>query len=182
MSNIEHVRHSLAHLLAAAGRELYPKAKNAIGPAVEHGFYQDFELPRPISDEELPAIEAKMRELMKTWSGFEKREVTPRAAKKEFAWNRYKCELIDEFSKAGKKLTFYTAGGFVDLCRGGHVKQMKEIDPQAFTLTKVAGAYWRGNAKNKMLTRIYGAAFATKKELDEYMQMLKEAERRDHKK
>ena len=181
--NLQGVRHTLAHLLAASVRQMYPGAKNAIGPAIANGFYQDFDLPETISDKDLPKIEKKMRQLLTTWYDFQGKEVTVEEAKKEFAWNEYKTELINEFSKDGKKLTFYTSGGFVDLCKGGHSKEpKKEINPQAFKLTHVAGAYWRGDEKNKMLTRIYGLAFETKDELDKYLKMLEEAEKRDHKK
>ena len=182
-ADMDPIRHSLAHLLAASVRDLYPGAKNAIGPAIENGFYQDFELPKPISDADFPRIEEKMRELLKTWESARGKTVTPKEARKEFSWNSYKLELIDEFTKEGKKLTFYTMGGFVDLCKGGHSKNpAKEIDPRAFKLDRVAGAYWRGDEKNKQLTRIYGLAFATKEELDSYVKVREEAERRDHKK
>jgi threonyl-tRNA synthetase len=181
--HIDHIRHTLAHLLAASVRELYPGAKNAIGPAIEHGFYQDFALPEPISDKDLPKIEKKMREKLKAWKSFERREVTPEEAKKEFAWNEYKCELIDEFAQGGKTLTFYTVDGFVDLCKGGHSENpAHDIRPDAFTLDRVAGAYWRGNEQNAMLTRIYGLAFATKDELVAYQTMREEAKKRDHRK
>lgn len=183
VTQIEAVRHTLAHLLAACVRELYPGAKNAIGPAIENGFYQDFELPSPISDADLKAIEKLMKKRLHTWKEFERKEVTPEEAKKEFAWNEYKCELIDEFAKDAKTLTFYTSGGFVDLCKGGHTEHpAKDIDVDAFTLVRVAGAYWRGDEKNKMLTRIYGLAFATKEELDAYIAQQEEAKKRDHKK
>ncbi len=182
-SSLDHVRHSLAHLLAASVRELYPGAKNAIGPAIDDGFYQDFDLPKPISDADLPKIEAKMREKLKNWKEFERREVNAQEAKKEFAWNEYKSELIDEFAKGGKTITFYTIDGFVDLCKGGHAEDpSKEIDPRGFKLDKIAGAYWRGDEKNAQLTRIYGLAFANKKELDEHLAMREEAKKRDHKK
>jgi threonyl-tRNA synthetase len=181
-SNIEGIRHSLAHLLAASVRNLYPGAKNAIGPAIENGFYQDFELPQPISDADLPRIEKKMREVLKTWTGSSHRVVTPEEARKEFAWNEYKVELIDELAAQGKELTFYTLGNFLDLCKGGHSENpAKEIDPSAFKLDKIAGAYWHGDATKAQLTRIYGLAFATKAELDEYLAMRAEAEKRDHK-
>jgi threonyl-tRNA synthetase len=177
------IRHTLAHLLAASVREIYPGAKNAIGPAIDNGFYQDFDLPAPISDADLPKIEKKMRELLKTWVVFESRDVTPEEARKEFAWNEYKIELIDEFAKEGKQLTFQTAGGFIDLCKGGHAEHpSQEIDPESFKLDKIAGAYWRGDEKNKQLTRIYGLAFETKNELADYLVMRAEAEKRDHKK
>lgn len=124
-----------------------------------------------------------MRQLLPTWETFEGTEVSLEEAKKQFAWNEYKTELIDELAGAGKNLTFYTSGGFVDLCKGGHsLSPKKEIKPDAFKLTKVAGAYWRGNEKNKMLTRVYGVAFGTKEELDKYLAMIAEAEKRDHRK
>jgi len=123
-----------------------------------------------------------MRELIKKWGVFERREVSLEEAEKEFAWNEYKVELMREFAEGGKQLTFYTSGGFVDLCKGGHVEDVKEIDPKAFKLTKLAGAYWRGNEKNKMLTRIYGVAFENEEQLNEHIKRLEEAEKRDHKK
>lgn len=180
---LEHVRHSLAHLLAAAVLELYPDTKNTIGPAIEHGFYYDFEFAEPISESDLPKIEKKMRELLKSWKSFEREEVTPAEAKKRFAKNPYKLELIEEFSGEGKTLSLYTSGAFTDLCRGGHVEDaQKEIKPDAFKLDRIAGAYWRGDEKNTMLTRIYGLAFASKKELNEYLALLEEAKKRDHRK
>ncbi|MCR4328665.1 MAG: threonine--tRNA ligase [Patescibacteria group bacterium] len=180
--NIEVIRHSLAHLLAMAVRELYPGAQNAIGPAIENGFYQDFELPAQISENDLLTIEKKMQELLPRWTEWTSNTVTLEEVKKEFDWNKYKMELANEFAKEKKTLTFYTCGGFVDLCKGGHTLPLAEIDPHSFKLDRVAGAYWRGDEKNKMLTRIYGLAFATKKELDEYLAMRAEAEKRDHKK
>ncbi len=176
------IRHTLAHLLAASVRALYPGAKNAIGPSIDNGFYQDFDIPVKISDEDLPKIEEKMREILKTWSTFERRDVTTDEAKKEFAWNEYKVELIEEFSKESKNLTFYTNGGFVDLCKGGHVDDVKTITPDSFKLDRVAGAYWRGDEKNKMLTRIYGLAFESKEALEKYIIQREEARARDHKK
>ena len=181
-SNIENIRHSLAHLLAASVRALYPEAKNAIGPSIENGFYQDFELSKPISETDLPKIEAKMRELLPVWNKWTKKVITLKDVKKEFGWNRYKIELAKEFAKAKKTLTFYICGGFVDLCKGGHTLPPSKIDPHSFKLDRVAGAYWRGDEKNKQLTRIYGLGFGSKKELDEYIKLRAEAERRDHKK
>lgn len=180
--NLQNIRHTLAHLLASSVRELYKDAKNAIGPSIENGFYQDFDLPVPLSDSDLPKIEKKMKEKLRSWGKFEKREVTPEEAKQEFAWNEYKTELIEEFAQDGKNLTFYTIGGFVDLCKGGHVEDASTIDPESFCLQKVAGAYWRGDEQNKMLTRIYGLAFATKEELQNYLKQLEEADKRDHRK
>jgi len=180
---LEHKRHTLAHLLAASVRELYPGAKNAIGPAVDDGFYQDFELPSQISENDLAAIESKMRAKLKEWKEFERKEVSTDEAKKEFSWNEYKCELIDEFAGEGKNLTFYTVNGFVDLCKGGHAENpSKDIVPDSFKLDRIAGAYWRGNENNTMLTRIYGLAFDSKKELDEYLTRREEAKKRDHRK
>jgi len=183
VEKLHNLRHTLAHLLASSVRDLYPGAKNAIGPSIDDGFYQDFEFPEPVSNKDLPKIEKKMREKLKTWDKFEKREITPREAKTEFAWNEYKVELIEEFAKEGKNLTFYTAGGFVDLCKGGHLEHPnKELRPDSFKLDRVAGAYWHGDEKNKMLTRIYGLAFENKKDLDSYITQREEAEKRDHKK
>lgn len=183
MSSLEHKRHSLAHLLAAAVMDLWPDAKRTIGPAIENGFYFDFEFSQPVSEEDFPAIEKKMRELLPTWTAFERHELSPEDAKKEYPDNPYKHELIDEFSGEGQTLTFYKSGSYWDLCRGGHAENMaKEIDPKSFKLDKIAGAYWRGNEKNKMLTRIYGVAFDTKEELVAYNAMMEEAKKRDHRK
>lgn len=179
---LEHYRHSLAHLLAAAVLEMYPNAKRTIGPAIEDGFYYDFEFPEPISETELPKIEKRMRKILTTWKSFERIDVSADEARKEFIDNPYKTELINEFSKDGQNLTFYKSGNYVDLCRGGHIENPKDIDPEAFKLTKLAGAYWRGDEKNAQLTRIYGVAFATKAELDAHLTMLEEAKRRDHRK
>jgi len=181
-NSIEGIRHSLAHVLAAAVRELYPGAQNAIGPAIEYGFYQDFDLLKPIAEADLPKIEAKMRELLPEWKRWIKKTVTLKDMEKEFAWNAYKMELAQEFAKDKKELTFYTCGGFIDLCRGGHTLPPAAIDPLSFKLDRVAGAYWRGNENNKMLTRIYGLAFPTKDELRAYLQQREEAEKRDHRK
>ena len=179
---LEGLRHSLAHLLAAAVRELYPGSQNAIGPAIENGFYQDFEMSRQISDADLPKIEAKMRELLPNWKKWTKKIVALKEVKKEFSWNRYKIELAEEFAKDKKTLTFFTCGGLVDLCKGGHNLPPATMDIHSFKLDRIAGAYWRGDEKNKMLTRIYGLAFNTKEELDAYIKQREEAEKRDHKK
>ncbi|MEK7513194.1 MAG: threonine--tRNA ligase, partial [Patescibacteria group bacterium] len=184
--HLDHLRHSLAHLLAAAVLDIYPGTKNTIGPSIENGFYYDFEFEKPISDEDLPKIEARMREILKEWRSFERQEVTVAEAKKRFAKNPYKLELIDEFSKEGKTLSLYTsgppAGGFTDLCRGGHVEDARTIPPDSFALSHLAGAYWRGDETNTMLTRIYGLAFATKRELDTHRVLVEEARKRDHRK
>ncbi len=180
--SLEHLRHSLAHLLGAAVLELYPGSKLAIGPAIDDGFYYDIDFAGKISDNDLPAIENKMREILKTWTKFEGREVSEKEAKKFFKGNPYKEELIAELAERGEKITLYTSGEFTDLCRGGHVASVKDINPEAFKLSHIAGAYWRGDEKNPQLTRIYGLAFATKKELDDHLAMLEEAKKRDHKK
>jgi threonyl-tRNA synthetase len=178
---LHNLRHSLAHLLAAAVLELYPDTKNTIGPSIEDGFYYDFEFSSPISDKDLPKIEKKMKEILKSWKEFQSEGKSPKEAKEHFKKNEYKVELIDEIVGKGEKITFYTCGKFTDLCRGGHLENpAKEIDPDSFKLDRVAGAYWRGDEKNKMLTRIYGLAFATKEELEAYITQREEAEKRDH--
>ncbi|HEX6462349.1 MAG TPA: threonine--tRNA ligase [Candidatus Saccharimonadales bacterium] len=183
ITQVEKIRHSLAHLLAATVTEMYPGAKNAIGPAIENGFYQDFETPSPITEDDLPKIEASMREKLKSWAEFVRKEVTPEEARKEFARNPYKLELINEFSNdTSKKITFYTSGSFIDLCRGGHVNDAKEINPHSFRLTKVSGAYWRGDQNKQQLQRIYGLAFETAEELEHYLEKLEETKKRDHRK
>ncbi len=178
---LEHLRHSAAHLLAAAVMELWPDTKRTIGPAIEDGFYYDFEFSKPLSEADLPNIEKKMHNIVQTWKGFERHEVTESQAKKENPGNQYKHELIDEFSKEGQKLTVYQSGTFRDLCRGGHCEHpSKEL--KHFKLMSLAGAYWRGSEKNAMLTRIYGTIFPTKEELDQHLKNLEEAKKRDHRK
>lgn len=179
---LNNLRHSCAHLLAAAVMELWPKTKRTIGPAIENGFYFDFDFGDiKITEEDLPKIEAKMKQILPAWSGFEKHELAAAEAKKEYPDNQYKHELIEEFTKEGQKVSFYKSGNYWDLCKGGHVENpAKEIS--AFKLLSLAGAYWRGSEKNPMLTRIYGTCFNTQKELDEYLQMMEEAKKRDHKK
>lgn len=186
MNNTEklhNIRHSLAHLLAAAILELYPDTKNTIGPAIDDGFYYDFEFSSPVSEKELPKIKKKMKDLLASWNKFENEEKTPNEAKEYFKNNEYKIELINDIVEKGEKITFYTSGNFTDLCRGGHTENpVKDISADAFTLDRVAGAYWRGDEKNKMLTRIYGLAFETKEELEAYLNQREEARKRDHKK
>jgi threonyl-tRNA synthetase len=182
MSSIEHIRHSFAHLLAAAVEELYPGAKNTIGPAIDNGFYYDFEFPKGSApgDKDFAKIENKMREILKTWKGFAGAEVSKIEAEEIFAGNPYKIELIEEIVKKGEKITLYTSGKFTDLCRGGHA-DIKDMKSDAFRLARVAGAYWRGDEKKAMLTRIYGLVFPTKAELEAYEKMVEEAKKRDHK-
>lgn len=180
-SDIDHIRHSLAHLLAAAVLEKYPKAKLGIGPTIEHGFYYDIKFPKTVTPEELPEFEKTMRKLIAAKLPFSGRKVTPAEAKKIFKDQPFKLDLIKEFVKEKKGLSVYKTGDiFLDLCRGGHVKNTSEINPDAFTLTHLAGAYWRGSEKNPQLTRIYGLAFETKKELDEHLRRLEDAKKYDH--
>lgn len=178
---LQNLRHSCSHLLAAAVLELWPDTKRAMGPAIENGFYYDFDFSKPLSEEDFPKIEKKMHEILKTWKSIVGEEITAQEAQKLFKNEPYKLEMIDELSKEGQKLTIYKSGNYIDLCKGGHTQNpQKEIG--AFHLLSVAGAYWRGDEKNKMLTRIYGTAFPTQKELEEYLNMLEEAKKRDHKK
>jgi len=189
---LDELRHSAAHLLAAAILELWPEAKPTIGPPIEDGFYYDFDFARPISEADLPKIEKKMGEIIPTWKEFVRTEVTADEARAIFKSNPYKLELIDEIAAKGEKLTIYSSAPlskpytlspkpFADLCRGGHVENpSKEL--KAFKLISLAGAYWRGDEKNRMLTRIYGTAFPAKEELAAHLAMLAEAKRRDHRK
>lgn len=181
-NELQNLRHSCAHLLAAAVLDLYPGAQNAIGPAIENGFYQDFDMGKHvISEQDLANIEKKMHEILASWQQFVVTEVSVEKAKEDFSWNRYKLELIDELAREGRTITENNPGNFLDLCKGGHADDPKK-QLQHFKLLSVAGAYWRGSEKNKMLTRIYGTLFETKKELDEYLVRLEEAKNRDHKK
>ncbi len=180
MSNkkIEKIRHSLAHIMAATVKELYPRVKFGIGPAIENGFYYDFDLTSPLFPENLPKIEKKIRELIRKDLKFEKESISRTEAKKIFKNQPYKFELIKELK--GLQVSCFKFHDFVDLCKGPHIKSTKEINPKAFKLTKIAGAYWRGDEKNPMLTRIYGVAFETEKELKDYLKQVEEAEQRDH--
>lgn len=186
--NIESIRHSLAHLMAMAVLDMFLKAKLGIGPTIENGFYYDFDLSAEALSEggfaldHLPKLEKKIKELIKQNIKFEKEEISTEKAREIFKDQPFKLELIDEIEKSGEKISIYKSGDFTDLCAGPHIKSSKEIDPDAFKLTKVAGAYWRGSEKNKMLTRIYGVAFSSKEELDDYLKMMEEAEKRDHRK
>src|SRR3990167_1064795 len=180
MANLDNLRHSTSHLLAAAVTSLWPKAKPTLGPPIDNCFYYDF-ADLSISDEDLPKIEEKMKQILKNWSSFEKIEVSPSEAKKTFKDNPFKIELIEEFEKSGQKITLYESGKFLDLCRGGHVENpSKEI--KYFKLLSVAGAYWRGDEKNAMLTRIYGTVFPSQKELDDYLAEVEEEKKREHRK
>jgi len=184
MQNIENKRHSLSHIMAWAIKDLFPEVKFGIGPTIENGFYYDFDLSNVSSGksgfapEDLPRIESKMKDFLKKDVVFEKQEISKEQAKEMFKNQQYKLELIDDLKDS--EITIYKSGNFVDLCKGPHVKSTKEINTEAFKLTKTAGAYWRGSEKNPMLQRIYGVAFDTKKELEDYFFKLEEAEKRDH--
>ena len=182
--NNEIMRHSLSHIMAAAVKQLWPNVKFAIGPSVENGFYYDLDFGEDkVSPEDLVKIENKMRELIKQDVKFEKSEISIEQALEKEKTQEYKAELIKELEEKGeKKVSYYKLGDFEDLCRGPHLESSGEIDPDVFKLTKLAGAYWRGDEKNKMLTRIYGIAFSNKQELDDYLQMLEQAGERDHRK
>lgn len=177
------LRHSASHLLAAAVLEMFPETKLGIGPATEDGFYYDFELPRPLIPEDLPLIEAKMKGLITKDLPFEKTTVAIDKAidKSQVTAQIYKTELMRDLKKTGEtQATFYRSGDFIDLCAGPHINSTKAIG--AIKLLSIAGAYWRGDETNPQLTRIYGTAFATQVELDEYLAMLEEAKKRDHRK
>jgi len=182
--DLEKIRHSLSHILAWAVKKLYPNVKLGIGPVIENGFYYDFDfskepsLKKGLSLDDLPKIEKKMKEILKEKIEFKKKMISKQKARTIFKGQPYKLELIKELK--GDKVSIYQSGDFIDLCKGPHVKSTKEIPFDAFQLTKIAGAYWRGDEKNPMLTRIYGVAFGTKKELKEYLNLVREAEKRDH--
>lgn len=177
----EEIRHSLSHLMTIAVLELFPKAELGVGPTIENGFYQDYDTKKPITPDILPKIETRMKELIKENIKFEQRDMTFAKALAFYKKDKYKTELIKDLKKKGeKKVSFYKSGNFDNLCAGPHVKNTGEIPADGFKLTKIAGAYWKGSEKNKMLTRIYGVAFASKKELDDFLKMQEEAEKRDH--
>ena len=180
MAKLETIRHSLSHIMAAAVQELFPKAKFGIGPAIENGFYYDFELPKNLSPNDLPKIEKKMKELIKRNVSFNKSSVSKKEARKIFKGQPYKLELIKEIKDS--KVDVYKTADFIDLCKGPHIRSAKELPLHAFKLTKIAGAYWRGSEKNQMLQRVYALAFSSKKELDEFLKKEAEAEKRDHRK
>ena len=180
--NLEHKRHTLAHLLAAAALRIFPDAKPTIGPAIDDGFYYDFDFSSTLSSDDLAKIEDEMRVILKSWGIVSSKIVSPDEARAAFAGNEYKLGLIEDIVSRGEEITLYTWGGFTDLCRGGHADKASDLNQDSFKLSKIAGAYWRGDEKNPMLTRIYGLAFQTKEELDAHVTMLAEAEKRDHRK
>ena len=183
--NIEQIRHTLAHLLAQAVMEKYPHAKATIGPAIDDGFYYDFDFSEgdTPNDTDLSGLQKAMRKNLNKWNEWEHEVVSAEEARARFAENEYKLELINDIEKSGSEITLYTCGGFTDLCRGGHTRNpASDIDAKAFKLTNVAGAYWRGDENNPMLTRIYGLAFETEDVLTKHLMMLGEAKKRDHRK
>lgn len=209
---LHNLRHSLAHILASAVLESFPRAHLGVGPVIEHGFYYDFLLPRPLTPDDIKRIEKRMRELVKQKLAFEREEMTTHQAKAFFtnANQPFKIELIKDIEKYGTtkadeilnkdsaiskgtekvehihnseseiKVSLYKTGKFTDLCRGGHVENTSEIDPQAFKLDKISGAYWRGDQANAQMQRIYGLAYHTKQELDDHVKLQEEIAKRDH--
>jgi threonyl-tRNA synthetase len=188
---LHRIRHSTAHVMAQAVLEMFPNGKLAIGPAIEDGFYYDFDLPRPLTPQDLEVVEKRMRAIVKGKHPFVYREVTAAQARQQFQDQPYKLELIDDLESGGRdeygapseeavKISFYTHADFTDLCRGPHVENTSQLNPKAFKLLKVAGAYWRGDEKRPMLQRIYGTAWSTQEELQGYLDRLAEAEKRDH--
>ena len=179
---IETIRHSLAHVMAAAVQKLYPDVKFAGGPAIENGFYYDFDTEHRFSEDDFAKIEKEMRDLIKSNGRFEQRNVSLDEAKEIFANQPYKMEWLNEYDARGDALSVYSFRDFVDLCRGPHVESSKDLPRDAFKIRNVAGAYWKGDAKNKMLQRIYVDAFASKEELDAFLEMQEEAAMRDNRK
>jgi threonyl-tRNA synthetase len=188
-SNLEHNRHTLAHILAKAIVDAYPHAKLTLGPAIDTGFYYDVDFSGGVTpgDAELKDLQKAMKKLLNTWSEWSHREVSPEEARTIFAGNPFKLELIDEIAAKGEPITLYTCGTgkseFTDLCRGGHAENpARDIPADSFKLTKIAGAYWRGDEKNPMLTRVYGVAFESQEAIAAYEQQQEEAKARDHRK
>ena len=182
-TQLEIKRHSLAHILASAVLEMFPEAKFGVGPNIENGFYYDFDLPRTLIPEDLPILQKKMIKIINKNFAFEKQVVSHDKATELFqkAKQNYKVEILNDEAK-DTEVSLYRTGEFVDLCKGPHIDSTGELDATSFKLTKIAGAYWRGDEKNKMLQRIYGIAFNNKKELKEYQNKLEEAAKRDHRK
>ncbi|MDI6768654.1 MAG: threonine--tRNA ligase [Anaerolineales bacterium] len=192
-SDLYRIRHSAAHVMAQAVVEMFPDAKYTIGPPVENGFYYDFDLPQAIALEDLEKIEKRMRQIIAGGHAFQKKVISAEEARQIFKDQSYKLELIEGLEKGAfdeygeplaekPELSIYQHDTFTDLCRGPHVESTRKINPAAFKLMSVAGAYWRGDEKNPMLQRIYGTAWRTAKELEEYLWLLEEAKKRDHRK
>lgn len=177
---LQTMRHSLSHVMAAAVQTLYPGVKFGIGPAIESGFYYDFDLPSSLTPEDLPKIEQKMQEIIKQGLPFVKENISKDEARNLFKDQPYKLELIEDLNEGD--ITIYRTGDFVDLCAGPHVESTRKISFDGFKLDRMAGAYWRGSEKNPMLQRIYGLAFRNRKELEEYIKQQEEIKKRDHRK
>ena len=176
---LDALRHSTSHIMAEAVLRMFPEAKIAIGPAIENGFYYDFDLPRNLTPEDLRSIEESMRDIIRSGASFRREVIGRDEARKRFQGQPYKLELLDAIPE-NEEVSIYTQGAFTDLCRGPHVENSREIDPGSFKLLSIAGAYWRGDEKNKMLQRIYGTAWRSAAELKEYLDHLAEVEKRDH--
>lgn len=192
-SKLYRIRHSAAHILAQAVLEMMPEAKYTIGPPIENGFYYDFDLPRPLTNEDLPKLEKRMRQIIAGGHDFVKEVLPAEKAREIFKNQPYKLELIEGLEKGGfdeygnsldvkPEISVYRHDTFVDLCRGPHVENTRQINPEAVKLMSIAGAYWRGDENNKMLTRIYGTAWEKADDLERYLNMLEEAKKRDHRK
>ena len=192
-SHLYRIRHSAAHIMAQAVLEMFPDGKITIGPPIENGFYYDFDLPRNLTPEDLEQIEKRMRQIIAGKFEFQKNVVSADEAREIFKDQPYKIELIDGLEKGGfdeygnplqekPEISIYQQDSFVDLCRGPHVQNTKEIKPDAIKLMSIAGAYWRGDEHNKMLQRVYGTAWENKKDLENYLWQLEEAKKRDHRK
>ena len=192
-SNLYRIRHSAAHIMAQAVLEMFPDGKITIGPPIENGFYYDFDLPRNLTPEDLEQIEKRMRQIIAGKFEFSKKTVSAEEARKIFKDQPYKIELIDGLEKGGldeygnplkekPEISIYQHDSFVDLCRGPHVENTRQIKPDAFKLMSIAGAYWRGDEHNKMLQRVYGTAWESAQQLKDYLWQLEEAKKRDHRK
>ena len=173
------IRHSTAHVMAEAVRELFPGTRIAIGPAIEEGFYYDFDLPRPLKTEDLGQIEERMKRIIAGERVFQRRVVSRKEAMELFREEPYKLELIRDLPD-GEEISLYSQGEFTDLCRGPHVATTRQLPADSFKLLSIAGAYWRGDEHNPMLTRIYGTAWESPQELADYLKKLEEIEKRDH--
>src|SRR5574341_128448 len=192
-SQLYKIRHSTAHIMAQAVLEMFPEAKYTIGPPIENGFYYDFDLPRNLTPEDLEQLERRMRQIIQGKHEFKKKVISAEEAREIFKDQPYKLELIDGLEKGGldeygnplkekPEISIYQHDSFVDLCRGPHVDNTKQIKPDAVKLMSIAGAYWRGDENNKMLQRIYGTAWENAQQLKDYLHLLEEAKKRDHRK
>ncbi|MCK5249399.1 MAG: threonine--tRNA ligase, partial [Spirochaetaceae bacterium] len=179
LEKLEKMRHSMAHVMASGVLRVFPDARIAIGPAIENGFYYDFDLPRKLNPEDLAIIEGHMAEVIKEDRPFEREVITRSKALEFFADQPYKVELINDLSE-DEEISLYKIGNFVDLCRGPHVESTGRLNPRGFKLLSIAGAYWRGDEKRPMLQRIYGTAWGDPKALKAHLEHLEELEKRDH--